>query len=516
MESQQVLVTPGALDADAMLESKRALKTIKLPNPGSNHIGMVYGKEIACDTASGAAWVEKYLHPPSERRSEYSGVPDENCSPGVDYEFRTQDELGIATLQGAVGTEVTKMLIISPPSVLRNRLVFGINPNNSTALPATPLNTPNPNLTRQSFNAGVEAWRMAYLSDTYELDSTAFTNAGMLYGCQFRPNVANYEATTLTLEKDLKPLAKHKGFNELVNRIKTHAKTSKGFSEFVDLKEAGSNVLVQVISLGKIPLTGGEVLMKSTKSASWLAKEGAFMVHRFTERTQKYISNTRKYELGIVDGGTTTGNNGAFIVCYYETYDPATDTYTLHNWTSSEGEPSGNALDAAPWYDMTWSMLMYDFTALSGQISVIPAYPSIVHKKIFGIETQPLFGSLQTALVRQCPYVDIAALQLGALYSNAVSDMLPSKANSLGGLLTKAAQYVPSILGLISNVFGKKPENEASNKAIDKLNRKIERLEMASHVPNSVKPKSEVIVVKQKAKPRLTAAQKAKILTGGK
>jgi len=515
MESQQVLVTPGALDAEAMQEAKRALKTIKTPNPGSNHIGMVYGKEITCDTASGAAWVEKYLHPPSERRSEYSGIPDENCSPGVDYEFRIQDELGVSVLQGATGTEVTKMLIISPPSVLRNRLVFGINPVNDTATPATPLNTPNPNITRDSFNSSVEAWRMTYLSDTYELDSTAFTNAGMFYGCQFRPNVANYEATTNTLEKDLKPLAKHKGFNELLARIKNHTKTSKGYGDFVDLKEAGTNVLVQVISLGKIPTTGGEVLMKSTKSSSWLAKEGAFMVHRFSERTQKYVSNTRKY-LTVIDGSTIAGTNGAFVVCYYETYDKATDTYTLHNWTASELVPEANALDAAPWYDMTWSMLMYDFTALSGQINVIPALPSIVHKKIFGIETQPLFGSLQTALVRQCPYVDIAALHLGALYSNATTDMLPARANSLGGLLVKAAQYAPAVLDLVKNVFGRKPENQASDKAIEKLNRKIDKLEMATHAPNSVRPKTEVVVVKQKVKPRLTAAQKAKILTGGK
>lgn len=515
MESQQVLTSPGALDLDAMQEAKRALKTIKSPNPGSNHIGMVYGKEITCDTASGAAWVEKYLHPPSERRSEYSGIPDENCSPGVDYEFRIEDELAISTLVGSSVAGATKMLIISPPSILRNRLVFGIDPTNGDAVPCTPLNTPNPNITRESFNASVEAWRMTYLSDTYELDSTAFTDAGVFYGCQFRPNVANYEATTNTLEKDLKPLAKHKGFNELLARIKSHTKASKGYNDFVDLKEAGTNVLVQVISLGKVPTTGGEVLMKSTKSASWLAKEGAFMVHRFSERTQKYMSNTRKYQT-VVDGSTTTGNNGAVVVCYYETYNAATDIYTLHNWTAAEGASDANALDAAPWYDMTWSMLMYDFSALTGQISVIPAYPSIVHKKIFGIETQPLFGSLQTALVRQCPYVDIAALHLGALYSNATSDMLPARANSLGGLLVKAAQYAPAVLDLIKNVFGKKPDNSASDKAIDRLNKKIDKLEMAAHAPNSVKPKTEVVVVKQKVKPRLTAAQRAKILTGGK
>lgn len=64
-------------------------------NPNDSHEGTAMtsvnhrGKNVSihCDTPEGAAFVEKYLHPPHPSRGEYCGIPDKNNSPSAHAQY---------------------------------------------------------------------------------------------------------------------------------------------------------------------------------------------------------------------------------------------------------------------------------------------------------------------------------------------------------------------------------------------------------------------------------------------
>jgi hypothetical protein len=441
----------------------------------------VLNTRLETNTPAGAALLEKHLHPPSQTPAAYSGITDRNTEGGLDYEWRLQDELNYEDWNAAL-SGATAVVIFSPPSNYRLRMVFATDGTNIAQVVSN--NTPNPDLSVSSFQQNVERWRMCYLSDTYEQDANALNNAGMLYGCQFAPPVSMFAGNSVqSLTEQLQRYSKHSGFKDALKMIGKHfpaeTLTSKNMDQSVMVEKLAATpaLAVQVVNLGQIPVRGSEVLMKSPRSASWRSTIGAYFRHRWTEPVQNFISTSRPYT-ALTGGGASIIGNNAITVCFYETYNSTTDTWTLTSFQSSDGSTA--MWDCTKWYEMTWSCILYDFSSqVTGGSGFSPA--SLVHKKIWGIETVPPFGSMNLALKRDCPVLDQRALDAIAMANQQCPDMMPAAANAFGGAMAAIAKYAPMVLSTLSSVFAaardtSKNRETKFNGRVDKLENFLERM----------------------------------------
>jgi len=431
-----------SLDAVARADAVGALRRSKLP-------------AFVCKTASGAAWLKTYLHPPSGKGEGFSGIPDRNAGCAVDYSWRLSDELDMGSVTAVLPT-ATRAVIVTPPSVFRQRFVFATD---GTALAQVcSLNIANRNITATSWNVNAEAWRMAALSDTFEQDATAFNNAGMLYGAQWVPGVSTFAFSSIEF---VSRFGKHIGHDRILDGIQKQRIASACAEE--RLMDTTPALHIQVVSLGAIPLNGGDVLMKSPKSARWRSTVGGWFRHRFTEPTQRYLSQARNYT-STTGAGSAVGGSAVRYLCLYEFYDPTTDTWQIQNLFSAEN-PSAT-VDVAEWYPMTWGILLYDFSAaVAGGFNVAP----LVHNRDYTLEAVPPFGSMNTALIRRPPMLDQEALDHASSVGVAEDDMLPAAANA-GGFISAIARFAPTVLstlgGILSGVFKGKGEQLEAGKAI--------------------------------------------------
>jgi hypothetical protein len=416
-----------------------------VPGGAGKSIGTVRGVKLECDTPSGAAWVEKYLHPPGERRSEYRSIPTMNTTPSNDLEYRCEDEIGFTSI--SAGT--TKVVLFLPPSIYRLRFGFDIT-DIGGVIPNQIYNKPNTNISLSTLPLEVEAYRMAYRSSTFYQDSTGFTNAGMSYAAQFRPNVTVFTETPLgapfggldydrsqPMEKFHARFKNHKGYKEM---LLANAKQEQGKGKLGS--ESLGNSL-QVISLGVIPTSGGDVLMKSPKSTSLPTRDGMFMVHQFSEPDQRYVSFSRQYPRTPMP----SHDSGTVIYSCYEYSDGV--AWYLDSFPSTD---SGTNSPDFPWYDMTWGVIMFDLTG--AQSGPSPIIAPIVHKCIIGLEVQPVFGSTLRALARAPPIYDFEALRMASITRQAMPDGLPASANDLGSVLGAVMKFAPMVIDTLKSVFG--------------------------------------------------------------
>lgn len=389
-------------------------------------------RQYQTDTATGAAWVEKYLHPPSALRSSYNGIPDLNTTPSVNLEYRLESE------QPPPQTS-TSTLFIMPSSPYVHAFRFNVRPgpnyqDESDVIP------PNPNIDLKDFSKSAESYRMAYRSTTFYQDSTAFNNAGMIYTAAFRPNVAEYNERQLGLFTDR--FSRHKGFKDAVKHLQKPSELADEFTELtVSPKAPSQGNVVQVISLGKIPTTGGEVLMRSPKSVARRANEGAFVVQQFSEPTQSYKSMARSYDKRQGQAPISYS-----VFNFYE-YEVGGDLVLA----SFKSVPGGSNCPDLPWYEMTWAFVLY--TPAIGANEAAP----LLLKTIVGIEVQPTSGSLLQAVVKDAPLYDQQALRMASMMRQQMPDSLPSSANDFSSFIGAALNWAPKIFDAIKSIFAPKP-----------------------------------------------------------
>jgi hypothetical protein len=277
----------------------------------------------------------------------------------------------------------------------------------------------------------------------------------MLYTAQFRPNVVVYSERNLS--------AFHERFREHIGYKTVMAKHNITEPEddgvMVLAKETSrmqlnarappkvpstGNVL-QVISLGKLPISGGDVMMRSPKSRASKALDGAFFVHQFSEPTQRYVSLSRTY-----DKKDSALRNVIFSA--YEYIDTA-GAYHLDDFHTVDG---GTNCPDAEWYDMTWGMFIYTPGQLNPAIGGTPA--ELIIKTIYGIDAQPVGGSVLQAVAKDAPLYDQQALRLGAMMRQQMPDSLPASANDLGSIIATAIEWAPKIWNGIKSIFSTKKD----------------------------------------------------------
>jgi hypothetical protein len=386
---------------------------------------------VSVDTPSGAAWAEKYLHPPSALKPQYAGIPDLNSTASVNLEYRLECE------QAQVGNNA--VLYVIPPSIMRQAFKFTIA---GTSITDSSADMPvNRNVTIDDFAKTSESYRMGYRSTTLYQDSTAFNNNGMVYTSQFRPNIATYTDHDLTAFAER--YAGHQGISEVMKQIKARS-PDDGFTKLGGPTTPSPGNTLQVISLGRIPLTGGDVLMKSPHSTARRACEGAFVVQQFSEPTQRYVSLARHYTKRS-DPATSYS-----VFNYYEFIDD-TGKFFIASFKSSDGGAFSPDIE---WYDMTWAFMMI-------VTPDVPTYPcSYILKTIVGVDVQPVSGTLLQSVVKESALYDMQALRMSSMLRQRMPDSLPASSNDFASVAATVMNWAPKIWGAIKSIFGgaEKPE----------------------------------------------------------
>lgn len=472
----------------------------------------VRGVQLHCDTPSGAAWLEKYEHPPRSTRPEYCGVPDYNNTPSVHPEYKTIAQIPTFKTVGADTTYYDRILVIFTSSAVSPVWYYRI----STTGAFEPIEAIiNSNINIQDWAAHNTSGRIAYKSTTISLNATEFSDQGVVTVAQLRPSKRLAAVGDVTLQ-----LLERSGIQHALKFAQRHCgdlpvrQPKESDPEYLQraLGDAWHHV-VMIVAPGTLPQTGTEVAMLSPNATSDVAKNGCFVVQKFVQSFPQFtdFSNANT-------GSTTTPRTVQAVKCYIEITD-ATGLLTIFEPVNVTSQPGNSAAPGTPqqledvaWFDMSWGFAFFEGLSVGPNgagAAAVPPYLTI--KTITGTELQPLIGSPLAPFIKNSAMVDETALRIGSMISHARLDSLPAAANfwgSLGKLLLSAA---PTVVSTISNLFGKKPsaeEKKTTKSTVDKLTRKIESMETKLSAKPKVAPKKPV--KQQQPKQKVTVKRRNK------
>jgi hypothetical protein len=429
---------------------------------------------VHVDTPSGAAWVRKYLHPPCATPDDYAGYPDTNNSPSTDAEYKGLND--IQTFTTSAGADpitlyYNKVLLLHTSSAIAPVIPFRVTTDGVINQIPTDILL-NRNINVADMVAQNASGRISYKSTTSWLNATGFNNQGNVTTAQFRPNIAQWSVTdTLNCADKL----------SFRNRVHVY----RALASFYDSKNEDDDFevlddddpaprgaeaiiagyrkrltfavdnMVQVLQVGQVPTDPSQILMMSPNAVAASAKEGSFVVQRFSQPDIMYKDFAQN---GVKNGGVYAPIG---MPCFI--YSPSTGAGTL-NAISIANQP-GNAtkiLADLPWFDFMWGWTLYE--GLSVQPSgtaVTPPYISV--KTITGFEFQPLPDSMLSPFIRNSAVYDLSAIRMATMANHAIADSLPASANFWGTVGKLLLQAAPSIVNTIVSLFGEKKRDPVAS-----------------------------------------------------
>jgi hypothetical protein len=449
------------------------------------------GSTINVDTPSGAAWVRKYLHPPCATPADYAGYPDANNSPSTDAEYKGLND--IQTFVTVAGPPVStiyynRVLLLHTASAIAPVIPFKMDTTGSVAqIGSDVILNRNINVT-DMVNQNASG-RLTYKSTTSWLNATGFNNQGNVTSAQFRPNVLRMTAAALLALADQvhakRPASRLAIYSDLVKFY------HRANSEYEILDYPPSSIeaciqkhraalaadidnVVQVLQVGNIPFDPSEILMMSPNSVAASAKEGSFVVQRFSQPEVMY----KDFPANGVSAGSS---NPLGMPCFiYEPVSPTTGTLAAIAVAGQPGN-STSILADLPWFDFLWGWTLYEglsVTSSGSTAGVTPPYVSV--KTITGFEFQPLPDSMLSPFIRNCAIYDMSALRFATTTNHAIADSLPAAANFWGTIGKVLLQAAPTIIDTVSSLFGSKRSTESkklTNDTVKMLTDKISSME---------------------------------------
>lgn len=181
--------------------------------------------------------------------------------------------------------------------------------------------------------------------------------------------------------------------------------------------------------------TMDQMLNNDTRSATYPAREGAFVVSRLNTIAPRWLVPT--------NGMNSV--NGLFE-CYFAFYDP--DGQYHFNALFDRGElktKPDNARDIQWAQDMTWSWVQYQGLSYNSNQDAVTQQQLLATKFIAGYEFQPAYLSPFAGMQHLSPKPDLMAMEelLREFYE--FKSILPAKYNFLGMLARGAAKLLPFI-----------------------------------------------------------------------
>ena len=454
------------------------------------HVTTIRSEEIHADTAEGAAWLRKYLHPPCSTPEGYAGIPDKNNSPSTDAEYKSIKQIQTINTNGPEPVYYNKILLIHTSSVIAPIIVCKYDTNGVFSILPSDL-VLNPNINVQDMVAQNASGRLSYKSTTVDLNATAFNNQGVVTCAQFRPNISLYRVGDIISIARMMPnqlkainiISQLCQFYGVIDSLESNSKVDF-YSRAVSALGTAIDNFAQVLKVGVLPSESTQIAMMSPNSTSLVATKGTFLVQKFIQDSIPYRNFA---DAGLSGLGVSTA---AGMPCFiFEQTGPTTGQLEPIPVVGQAGNPTTILADL-PWFDFTWGYTLFE--GLTIQTSA--ANPYLTIKSITGFEFQPLPNSMLSPFIRNSANFDFQALRFATMHNHARQDALPAAMNfwgSLGKVLLSAA---PSIIDTITGIFGRKrtdKERAITNETVNRLQSKITSLEK-SLAKTSILPKPRV------------------------
>lgn len=402
---------------------------------------------LKSNTPNGHDWLAKAIHPPSAKGQAYNGYPDKSVIPVVHAEYRLAYEgLPIAGVQG---NNTNTILFLQSPGILNPifhaEVLDGNNPEFTRTLANTQI---DPNTVIQNFGKT----RVAFQAETFQYDSSAFNENGMMYSAQFNPTTyimtLGQGLATLRKQKSKHLPAMMKHFKQLYPHLHDHINQhglGSDDDEFDVLTPRSlpiSPQVFQVVKLDRPIIAPSDITMLSPKSYQSRSKEGGFVVHQVSQDTNAFKS----VRVGRYSGGASVTPTN-LMLCMYE-YQDANTTYL---------EPflpytpmSNDFISDIEWSDWSWSYTM--FTGCQPPATGVSPL-NINIKFIQGIEIAPVPRSVLNSQTMPPALYDPIALDSYTIITQARQDCMPAAMNTLGSLASAASSILPSLVPSVVNAI---------------------------------------------------------------
>nr|WPR18503.1 MAG: peptidase A21 family protein [Chemarfal virus 216] len=431
-------------------------------NPNDNHTGShvmsVNNIKMSVDTDSGAAFVEKYLHPPRPARGDYAGIPDKNNSPSVRAQYDAVKQ--IQTYDVSAGQQYNKVLLIHTSSAIAPVITIKYD------LTGISVQSPddvilNTNIVCQDMVAQCASGRMAYKSTTSNLNATGFNNQGVVTSALFRPNrsiyrigdlISRYHGAIRDLDSFHRELCV---IYDLVHRP-WNGKDDHYKHVITNIGTAVDN-FAQVLKVGIIPNESTPIVMMSPNAVSTAATEGSFVVQKFLNDTIPYLDFS---DSGLSGLGVSVAAGMPCLI--FEQVSATTGQLQFIKAKDQPGLPPGiNTLQDLPWNDFCWGYTLYEGLSVAPGTSTTVTPPYLTVKTITGYEFQPLPNSVLSPFIKESAVYDFSALRLCTMANHSLPDSLPSKMNFWGSLGRMLLSVAPSLVKTLVDVFGSKTKSAA-------------------------------------------------------
>lgn len=373
---------------------------------------------LQANTPNGKDWLRKVLHPPSEKGSSYNGYPDQSTIPAIHSEYRQNFE----QLPTVLRDENTSVLLLLTPGLFGPIWAATSVGNANTNEWRIPYE--NKLVNRTDLGRNFIKRRVGYKSTTIELDSTMFTNQGMVYSATFSPSI-----DIITGSQALVRYSHCKRSTDILKsaidrRTKATCSDADAY-EFVGSRSSAppptpnvNSIQIQIVKLG-LPITNpSDVTMISPKSYTARAPEGAFAVQQCNQPTNPWLD----LEGHRYTNGTNTSNDGCYLT-FYETEQPGGGVSLFYLFDAL-------AVNPLDWLEVdmrNWEFKFIYFQNLSASVS---SSPLLSFKIVHGEEWAPSPRGFLNSLALPPALYDRQALESAAIITQARQDAMPAKFNN--------------------------------------------------------------------------------------
>jgi len=400
-----------------------------------------------CLNDNGRSWLKKYIHPPAVADASYVGCPDlSGATKTLKHNVVVTNRMDLPEKwQDNVGG--VNMLMLTIPSLKYPvfTATYNVGQNGWAAGPGAMLGSTlgitSPYFNLKDSKQFADA-RQCYQSTTITYDQNTLVDRGMIYSAQIP---FDYDIYT-NINASMAVATKFKNGKEwLIGLLDLHHASGKVFTpdneKMLCALAKTSNreiraappspyvsdlVYVAVCNLGPVVKTPEDITSLGDRTYIARAKEGAFIVNRMTQPTNRYsaAAMTRNKE------GTAL-SDGTMWICYAQ--QDETGTNSVYWFTSDGSNQTAKALSDFVWGDFTASLTMFSACARSNDgVQTLDGMPNIVSKCCLGWELRPLQNSSFIPYVTTTALPDIEALKTAAEFNHTAKDAVEAKFNAKG------------------------------------------------------------------------------------
>lgn len=431
---------------------------------------------VKSDTVNGHDWAIKALHPPSNKGTSYNGYPDQSTIPAIHSEYRQNFEL-----LPTVADEPTSCLFLLTPGLFGP--IWAANAVTNSQSNEWRLPYQNSLLQRSDLGTNFIKRRLAYKSTTIQLDSTAFTNQGMVYTGSFNPSIdlisgkqalIRYahckKSTGLITDALFKMQQKCRPFPETDFPFQPQSEEQDDGYEVLPRRKNQppppskvtatpaipnvDSVMIQIVKLGNTITNPSDITMLSPKSYVDRAPEGVFAVQQCNQPINNWLDLAEhRYNAGVAPS-----TDGCYLTFYEQQH--TTGGATLYYLNAANGSTSLDFLevDMRNW---EWKFVYFqNMSAFAGNT------PLLSFKIIHGEEWAPSPRGFLNALAQPPALFDRAALDSVAIITQSRQDGMPARYNLLGAIGAIASSMAP---GLVSNLIDSQSETPKEAKVLEKV-----------------------------------------------